>query len=397
MQYESVTTQRELLDFCDLIAKAECIAFDTEFVSEHTYRPELCLVQVAAGEHLGVIDPLTIDDLTPFWELLASPGHTTIAHAGREELRFSLAAIGKRPHDLFDVQIAAALVGMEYPAAYSTLVYKLLGKTLPKGETRTDWRHRPLSTRQLEYALHDVEYLFEISQKLKNKLDKLGRSTWLVGEMESWQKQVEEFERGERWTRTAGIAGLSRRHLAIVRELWLWRDEEAQRRNQPSKRILRDDLIVELAKRQTADPKRIRALRGMERGDIQKALPRLSSAIQSALNLPDDDLPSLDRRPVRSQLNVLGQFLSTALGSICRSADVAPSIVGTAQDVRDLIAFHLKLSDPQDAPPTLATGWRADVVGKVIEDLLSGKLTISIVDPLADEPLSFETRSISHS
>ena len=392
MQYEFIATERELQDFCTTAASARVIAFDTEFVSEDTYRPELCLVQVAADDRLAVIDPYPIDDLSPFWDLLAREGHITVVHAGREELRFSLAAIGRGPHNLFDVQIGAALIGMEYPAAYSTLVSKLLGQTLPKGETRTDWRKRPLSQRQLEYAVHDVYYLERLSELLLTRLSELGRQSWLSDEMQSWQRQVEQFEQGERWMRTSGIAGLNRRHLAIVRELWRWRDEEARRRNQPTKRILRDDLIVELAKRQTADPKRIRALRGMERGDLQKQMTRLTTAIETALKLPDNQLPSLDRRPVRSQLNVLGQFLATALGSICRSAGVAPSIVGTAQDVRDLIAYHLGLTDPDDEVPLLATGWRAEVVGKVIDDLISGKLSVSIIDPQAEEPLAFEPR-----
>lgn len=368
------------------------IAFDTEFVSEDTYRPELCLVQVAADDRLAVIDPYPLENLNPFWELLAKEGHVTVVHAGREELRFSLEAIGRGPHNLFDVQIGAALIGMEYPAAYSTLVSKLLGQTLPKGETRTDWRKRPLSQRQLEYAVHDVYFLERLSELLLKRLTEMGRESWLADEMQSWQRMVEQFEQGERWMRTGGIAGLSRRHLAIVRELWRWRDEEARRRNQPPKRILRDDLIVELAKRQTSDPKRIRALRGMERGDIQKQMPRLTAAIDTALNLTDDELPSLDRRPIRSQLTVLGQFLATALGSICRSAGVAPSIVGTGQDVRDLIAHHLQLTDEDDEVPLLAQGWRKQVVGRVIEDLISGKLTISIADPTADEPLAFEPR-----
>jgi ribonuclease D len=395
VQYEFIATERELQDFCTAAASARMIAFDTEFVSEDTYRPELCLVQVAADDRLAVIDPYPIPDLSPFWELLAREGHITVVHAGREELRFSLEAIGRGPHNLFDVQIGAGLIGMEYPAAYSTLVSKLLGQTLPKGETRTDWRKRPLSQRQLEYAVHDVYYLERLSEMLLARLSELGRQSWLADEMQSWQQMVQEFEQGERWMRTSGIAGLNRRHLAIVRELWRWRDEEARRRNQPTKRILRDDLIVELAKRQTSDPKRIRALRGMERGDIQKQMTRLTAAIDTALNLPESELPSLDRRPVRSQLSVLGQFLATALGSICRSAGVAPSIVGTAQDVRDLIAHHLGLTDRDEEVPLLAQGWRAEVVGRVIEDLLSGKLTISIADPHADEPLTFEPRNKS--
>ena len=130
VDHEHITTDRQLQSFCQLLAAEPAIAFDTEFVSEHSYRPELCLIQVAAGEHLAVIDPQTIDDIAPFWRVLAAAGHDTIVHAGREELLFCLGAVGQPPERLFDVQIAAGLVGFEYPAGYGSLLFKLLGQRL---------------------------------------------------------------------------------------------------------------------------------------------------------------------------------------------------------------------------------------------------------------------------
>src|SRR5690606_7288273 len=129
--------------------------------------------------------------------------------------------------------------------------------------------------------------------------------------------------------------------LAILRELWYWREEEARRRNLPPKRVLRDDLLVELAKRGTADPKRIAAVRGLERGDLQRHLPKIAACIERALALPESQYPRHLRGSSLSQLTLIGQFLSTALGSICRTKQVAPSLVGTAQDVRELIAYRL--------------------------------------------------------
>jgi ribonuclease D len=154
--------------------------------------------------------------------------------------------------------------------------------------------------------------------------------------------------------------------------------------------VLRDDLIIELAKRRTADPKQIRAVRGLERGDLQRSLPKLSEAIESALSLPDSELPRTERRETPNQINMLGQFLSSALTSICRSAQIAPSLVGTASDVRDLVAYRLGFD--VGGTPVLAEGWRAEVVGHLIEDLLAGKTSIRIADPLSDEPLVFEPR-----
>jgi ribonuclease D len=394
VQYENITTDRELRDFCDVISSAAIVAFDTEFVSEDTYTPELCLIQVAAGGHLAIIDPLEVHDLLPFWQLLVAPGRETLVHAGREEFRFCLRATGKRPYQWFDVQLAAGLIGLEYPASYGTLTQRLLGKSLSKDETRTDWRRRPLSTKQLEYALKDVADLEAMRNILHERLTKLGRLSWIETELSDWQLHIEQYEASERWQRMGGISGMSPRSLAVVREIWNWRDSEAQRRNIPPRRILRDDLIVELAKRKSADVRSIRALRGLERGDIQKHIPKISQSVERALDLAEADLPRQERHPSRPQLNLLGQFLSTALGSICRRASVAASMVGTAQDVRDLIAYRLGLGGFAEGEiPVLAQGWRAEVVGQVIDHLLAGDLSIRIADPLSDEPLAFEPRS----
>ncbi|MDZ4817817.1 MAG: HRDC domain-containing protein, partial [Planctomycetota bacterium] len=315
MPYEYLTTNEELARFCDEIATAKTIAFDTEFISEHTYRSDLCLVQVAVEDRLVVIDSVTINNMQPFWELLVQPGHETLVHAGREELCFCLDATGKRPNDMFDIQIAAGLVGYEYPAGYGSLLSKLLGQQLQKGETRTDWRRRPLSRQQIEYALDDVRHLQAMRDKLYAKLQSLGRLSWLADEMLAWQNDVDYSRNRERWRRVSGIAGLSIQSMAIVRELWLWREKEAERRDSPPKRVLRDDLIIELAKRKTADPRQIGAVRGMERGDLQRNLPKLAECVERALNLPDAELPRTERRETPNQINLLGQFLSSALTS----------------------------------------------------------------------------------
>lgn len=390
MQFEYIKTEDHLRGFCEEMKHASCVAFDTEFVSEDSYRPDLCLIQVAVEGRLAVIDAKTIRDVSPFWQWITTPGHQTLVHSGREELRFCWWATGQRPADLFDTQIAAALVGMEYPAAYSTLISRLLDKSLSKNETRTDWRKRPLSDRQIEYALLDVAYLEPVRDRLTKKLDRLERRTWLQSEMDAWQSEVITAESHERWRRVSGIAGLSPRSLAIVRAIWNWREEEAQKRNIPARRMLRDDLIVELAKRQTSDPKRIAAIRGLEHGHWQKHMPKISAAIEQAMQLPEEECPRPSRGNSYQQLSLLGQFISTALGSICREAKVAPSLVGTVQDIRELLADRLGMRSGKEEPPALAQGWRAQVVGNVVDDLLRGKLAVRIADPHADEPLTFE-------
>jgi len=391
MSHTHITTARQFDTFCDELAKAEVIAFDTEFVSEHTYRSQLCLIQICTPEQLAVIDPQEVGDVTRFWEVLAEPAHQTIVHSGREELGFALSAVGRLPADLFDVQIAAGLVGDDYPAGYGSLLSRWLGVTKHKGETRTDWRRRPLSRQQLEYALDDVRYLIPLRDKMVARLTKLKRLEWMQAEMQDFQTEVAAIRTRERWRRISGISGLSARSLAIARELWRWRDSEAQKRDIPSRFVLRDDLLVELARRRTADVRQIRAVRGMERRELERALPKIAEHIQLALDLPQQDLPQSERREVPNQINVLGQFLSTALTSLCRQLELAGAMVGTASDVRDLIAFRLGFVT--DETPALARGWRAEVVGTLIDDLLAGKLSIRIADPLSDHPLAFESGS----
>jgi ribonuclease D len=390
MDYENITTDDQLCDYCRELAAADSIAFDTEFVSEHTYRPVLCLVQVAAAGRLAVIDALAVNDMRPFWDAILAAGHETVVHAGRGEMEFCLHATGQIPARLFDVQIAAGLAGYEYPAGFGTLVSRILNQTSQKHETRTDWQRRPLSKRQIEYALEDALYLHPLCESLRARLREQGRLSWLEAEMADWREDLQRSVLQEHWRRVSGNAGLSARSLAIVRELWKWRDAEAQRRDQPARRVLRDDLIIELARRQTADVKRIRAVRGMERGDLLRRVGDMAAAIQRALTLAEEQCPTRSPREPSLQLSVLGQFLFAALGSICRQAQLAPNLVGSPNDIRELINYRANHSPEGRRPPRLAHGWREQFVGHLFEDLLAGKVAIRIRDPEADYPLVFE-------
>ncbi len=389
MSYSHVTTDGQLGQYCDQLARADRIALDTEFVSERTYRPVLCLVQVATETELWLIDALAVDDMTPFWRTIAEPGHETIVHAGRGEFEFCLHAVGRRPAGLFDVQIAAGLAGIEYPAGFRTLLHKVLGVTPQEEETRTDWRRRPLTGRQVRYALDDVRYLPPLRDALRTRLESLGRLGWLEEEMSVWQDELQQSLSQEPWWRVSGNSGLDRRSLAVLRELWRWRQSEAERRDCPPRRVLRDDLIVELARRKTAEVKRIRAVRGLERGDLKRALPKIAERIGHALSLPETQLPAKLFREETPRLSVLGQLLSAALGSICRQSRLAPALVGTPSDVRDLIAYRTGNAGSRQ-PPRLARGWRDQVVGKTFDDLLAGKKAIRIGDPASEHPLVFD-------
>lgn len=394
MDYQAIHTADQLADFVAALRDEPVIAFDTEFVSEDRYRPELCLIQVAAGDSLAVIDPYEVGDTTPFWDLIATPGRTVLAHAAREEARFCYRFTGRKIAGLFDVQLAAGFVGLEYPISLGNLVNRLLGKTLPKGETRTNWRTRPLSDSQIEYALHDVTELAVMHDKLRRKIERLNRLEWLVQETEANQQGMIEAEEAERWRRVSGSSGLPPRQLEIVRQLWIWREQRAKATDQPPRRILRDDLIIELAKRQSSTVDRIRNIRGMERRSLVAQYPEIAAAIAQALGTPDAELPRRPRTGRKQLSPLLSQFLSTAIACICRQHRMAPAIVGNSEDVRELLAYELEQADaPQpETPenlPALLRGWRGEVVGRSFGDLLAGRLAIHVADYQAEQPLEF--------
>lgn len=389
--YEYIDSQDGLSQLCDQLRNAPHIALDTEFVSEDCYEPDLCLVQLAIDDRLILVDPKKMSTTQPLWDLLAEGDHQTIVHSGREEFRFCWRATGKRLANLFDVQLAAGFTGLEYPAAYSTLVSRLADQTLDKGETRTNWRTRPLSPSQLSYAVQDVVHLNQIRNKLIASMEKHDRWNWYLEEMESWQRETIAFESSERWRRLSGSGTLSRRGLEILRVIWEWREGQAQQRNRPVRRILRDDLITELAKRETGDLRRIRSLRGLERSDLKRFLPEIADMIQEALRIPAEDCPKkISQKSNGSQLRLLGQFLVAAAGCFCRDAGIAASLVGAAQDYRDYAAHRMGISEQSKDEIRLYSGWRREFIAPMIDDLLDGRLAVRIDRPTDDQPLALE-------
>jgi ribonuclease D len=286
LREEIVTHPEDLSACCAELAKSAYFGFDTEFVGEDTYHPSLCLVQVATPDCLFLIDPLTTGPLDAFWQLVVDPARVVVVHAGREEVRLCRLWTGRTPGNLFDLQLAAGLAGLAYPLSHGALVHQVLGVQMAKGETLTEWRHRPLTVGQIRYAFDDVRYLLPVWQRLSNRLEELGRLDWAREEFARLAVNAAPEEPAtEKWRKLRGLGSLDRRRLAIVRALYNWREQTAARTNRPTRAIVRDDLILEIARRNPARERDLQVVRGLPRRDLDAIIQTVAEA--RALPLPD--------------------------------------------------------------------------------------------------------------
>lgn len=363
-------------------------AFDSEFVSEETFEPVLCLIQVATRDRLAVVDPLAIDDLGPFWDVLIDPAIEVVMHAAGEDLRICKARAGRLPSRVVDVQIAAGLAGFSYPLSHSNLTQQALGIALPGGETRTDWRRRPLSPAQLRYALDDVRHLLELADLLDRKLEGRGRRDWAEAEYRAQLDAIQARDDEDRWRRLPGLSHLSRRGLEAARRLFDWRREDARRSNRPLRQIMRDDLLVAIARRLPSGRKDLEALRDFNRPHLLAREPEILRVLDAARQVPAEALPKHDGRHDEGPgLAMLVSLLTAALNHCCAREAVAFGLVGTATDLKDLVRWY-NLGRPDDRRPELARGWRDTVCGVSLIEVLSGRRALRIGDPTAEVPVA---------
>jgi ribonuclease D len=389
-----IVTQADFDDLCAHIRKAGSVAFDTEFVSEFTYRPELCLLQFATRHRCAAVDPFEVRSLDAWWELMADEKTEILIHGGREEVRFCLTYTGQPPGKLWDVQIAEGLRGRSFPLGYEALVKRVIGKTAHGRETRSDWRRRPLTERQIDYALDDVRHMPDIYERQRKSLKDLKRLDWVASEMQRFIEEVRAERAPESWQRLSGLSRLKPRELAVAREIWRWREGQAEAKNRPARRILRDDLVIELARRKPDSVEDLLAVRDMNRAEYKKAATAILKHINAGLELPDDQLPVLPKASEDDKAHdehVLGQLLGLALANRCAELNVAVPLVGKSADLRHLVRWHV-YGEKSEEPPRLMQGWRAEVCGDLLTDVLDGKIGLRVSDPQSDHPLTFEKR-----
>jgi ribonuclease D len=371
---------------CADVAASEEVGFDTEFVGEDTYIPDLCLVQVATPNALYVLDPFDCGPLGEFWNLIADPSRVVVVHAGREEVRICNGAIGRPPANLFDVQIAAGLLGLGYPLGYGPLVQSVLRKRLHKGETLTDWRRRPLSQDQIRYAFDDVRDLLSLWKRLDTRLAKLGRTPWAKEEFAAFvRRSLMEGAEIERWRKLKGVSNLDGRRLAVLREVYLWREEVAGKRNRPARTVLRDDLLVEIARRAPKREEEITSLRGVGRVD----LTGLMEAIARACELPEAEWPEeVERENDPHAVTLVASLLTVVLADWCAREELTTPLVATSADVRRLVRAAAN-GEPPPADSALTSGWRAEHVLPVLLEVLDGRRALRVKSLNGHAPLEY--------
>jgi ribonuclease D len=383
-----VTQPDELPACCEYLASCKQFGFDTEFVGEDSYHPRLCLVQVATAERLILIDPLSIGPLDAFWSVVVDPAHQVVVHAGREEVRLCYLWTGKTPGNLFDLQIAAGLTGLTYPMGHGMLVSQLLGVQLAKMETLTEWRDRPLTAQQIRYAFDDVRYLLPAWQRLEARLIELGRSDWAREEFARLAVQATPEEPGnsntEKWRKLRGLGSLDPKRLAIVRELSRWREAMAARTNRPARTIVRDDLLVEIARQNPSRERDLAMLRGLARRYVSDLL----QVVQQARAIPLEQCPALtEREQDLPQVALIGQVLAAVLGDHCAREQLAPNLVANNQDLRMLVRARLQGAEvPADS--LLTQGWRGAHVLPHLLAILDGRRSLRITDVRAETPFT---------
>ncbi len=368
-----ITDSRDLAEFCRRLEGAPYVAVDTEFLREKTYWPKLCLVQVAYDDAAAAIDPLTRDiDLEPLFELMDDQDVLKVFHSASQDMEVFFSVSGRVPLPIFDTQVAAMVAGYGEQVGYATLASQIAGVTLDKSSQLTDWSLRPLSDRQIEYALGDVTHLCTIYEELDGRLEETGRGSWVSEEMAALT-DVSSYKADPRKAyRRVRIRRPNRKALAILREVVAWREETAQRRNLPRNWVIRDDALVEIsthAPRTVDDLSRVRGLRGnAANGRDGEAL---LDAVQAALDMPKNEWPKIPprRTPIRGH-EALVALLQTLLRLRCEDHDVAPKLVATRDELN-----RIATTNDQDLRPL--KGWRRELFGNDALELKAGRLGLT--------------------
>jgi ribonuclease D len=369
-----VTDNEALLAVCDGLRQCDFFAVDTEFLRESTYWSKLCLIQVAGGDVEAIIDPLADGlDMRPFLSIMADPKITKVFHAARQDLEIFYRLMGQVPLPLFDSQIAAMAAGLGDSIGYDSLVQKMLNINVDKGSRFTDWSRRPLTDKQLTYAIGDVTHLRDLYPLLLGRLSDRDRLSWVDEEMAVLTNPtIYQFIPEEAWRRMK-IRKYTPQWLAVMNLVSRWREREAQTRDKPRGRVLKDDAIYELAQQTPRTLEALGRMRAIPRGFERSSMAQgLLKAVHEALDNPEHHAPKISRpKALPPGLGPVVEMLKVLLRIKAEDLGVAPRLIANVSDLEHIAAFD-------DADVSAMKGWRREVFGEAALQLKSGDICLKI-------------------
>lgn len=367
-----VDTPQALTELCRELHKAKVIAVDTEFIREKTYYANLCLIQVASETVTACVDPLALENLDELLAILYSPDKLKLFHAAWQDLEIFYDQWGRIPTPVFDTQIAAALLGFSDQIGYANLVEQLLDIQLDKTASRTDWAQRPLSAEQLTYAADDVNFLLKLYPIIQQRLTKLGRDSWLEEDFMTLTDTTGYAKSTDiAWQRVSGHGRLKPRQLAALQGLAVWREQQARQRNKPRKWILSDDLLLMLARHLPPDNEKLAKVRGMPERLLQHSGKEILTAINAALTMADDALPTVSQKQrLTPEQECLADTLMAYLRLLAQENQISPASLSTRKEIESMVRGK------RDIP--LLLGWRKHLVGEPLLDLVDGKIALTV-------------------
>lgn len=369
-----ITTTEELAAVCERLAHAEFITVDTEFMRETTYWPRLCVIQIAGPDEAVIVDTVAPDlDLEPFYKLMGNEQIMKVFHAARQDIEIIFHRGGLIPHPIFDTQVAAMVCGFGDSISYDQLVQRLTGARIDKSSRFTDWARRPLSERQTEYALADVTHLRDVYEALSSRLEEQGRSEWVREEMGVLTSpSTYQLEPVEAWRRLK-LRVRKPVELAVLQEVAAWREREAQSRDVPRNRVIKDDAIYEIASQHPTTPDALGQLRTIPRGfERSRAAEDILAAVRHALEIPKDQMPRIPKqRPASNGNGAAVDLLKVLLKMISESHGVASKIIATVDELEAIAG-----DDNADVPAL--HGWRRELFGETALKLKHGKMSLAV-------------------
>ncbi|GAA0537954.1 ribonuclease D [Rhizomicrobium palustre] len=368
-----IETTADLEVLVQELASAPYLALDTEFMRDSTYWPKLCLLQIASPDVAAIVDPLAPGlDLTPFFKLISDPAIVKVLHAGRQDIEIFWHKGRVIPDPLFDTQIVAMVCGFGEAASYETLARKIAHVEIDKSARFTDWARRPLTKRQLEYALADVTHLRVVYEKLSAELKRTGRESWVAEEIDALKStELYALDPVQAWKRLKPRTA-NKRFLTALAAAAEWREREAQSRDVPRNRVLKDEVLLEIAANPPEDGEALERIRAVPKGFAASRQGKaLMEAILAGKDRPVPELPDQGRRRHREPSPAAVDLLRTLLRLRAEEARVAPRLIANAEDIERLAAGD-------DEGVMALTGWRNEVFGKDAQALRSGKLSIAL-------------------